>query len=282
MKYRKHIIMIMLLIISSLFCSCADDSGENESVNVNKNVNDMKNSLQKETESIQKTDEPEVLKVKNVVGKVSDNAKWVLESQGFSVQVSEEYSDDVEEGYVISQTPTADNDLSLSKGDVIKIVVSKGKEQKVINYLDTKVYAGYESPCSYNTMSAYSGKDLYDNDCTRAIKFECDASCRRYDENAETEQTMKVTYLVEEGIKSFSATLSPVRFRCDLKKIHVNLYKDDELIYSMDISEDTAPLELLYDIEGADTFTIELKYLLSSCTLFDNTGSIVFSEAKFE
>ena len=282
MKYRKQIIISMLLIISISLYACGEDDSENNSISNLMTSIQEEPTTQKKTEPVQTTEEPEVLKVQDVVGKSLDNAKLVLESQGFKVEVSEEFSDDVKEGCVISQIPSADNDLSLSKGDVIKLTVSKGKEKKVAKYLDSIIYADYVSPCPYNTMSAYSGKDLYGNECARAIKFECDGSYLRYDENAEPEQAMKVTYLVEGDTKFFSAILSPVEFRCDLHYIHVNLYKDDELIYSMDISENTSSLELSYDIEGADTFTIELKYLLSSCSRLDNIGSIVFSEARFE
>lgn len=281
MKYRKQIIISMLLIISISLYACGEDDSENNSISNLMTSIQEEPTTQKKTEPVQTTEEPEVLKVQDVVGKSLDNAKLVLESQGFKVEISEEFSDDVKEGCVISQIPSADNDLSLSKGDVIKLTVSKGKEKKVAKYLDSIIYADYVSPCPYNTMSAYSGKDLYGNECARAIKFECDVNAGKYDKDAELEQSVKVTYLVDKDIKSFLAILAPVEFGNNVEYLHVNLYKDDELIYSMDVSKDTKPMEMSYDIEDAGTFSIELKYLLSG-EPWAGKGCIVFSEARFE
>lgn len=281
MKYRKQIIISMLLIISISLYACGEDDSENNSISNLMTSIQEEPTTQKKTEPVQTTEEPEVLKVQDVVGKSLDNAKLVLESQGFKVEISEEFSDDVKEGCVISQIPSADNDLSLSKGDVIKLTVSKGKEKKVAKYLDSIIYADYVSPCPYNTMSAYSGKDLYGNECARAIKFECDGNSENYGKDAELEQSVKVTYLVDKDVKNFLATLTPIYFNSDVKYIHVNLYKDDELVYSMDVSKDTKPMEMSYDIEGAGTFTIELKYLLCN-GYYDDKGCIAFSEARFE
>ena len=86
--------------------------------------------------------------------------------------------------------------------------------------------------------------------------------------------------MIDEGVKKFSSILAPLEFKyTSFKYIHVNLYKDDTLIYSMDVSKDTKPLELEFDIDGADTFSIELKYLTE---YYGNDASIVFSDAKFE
>lgn len=84
---------------------------------------------------------------------------------------------------------------------------------------------------------------------------------------------------MDEGIEKFTSTLTPVFFANSLPYIHVNLYKDETLIYFMDISKDTKPLELSFDILGADTFSIELTYTVSG---YNYNSSIAFSDAKFE
>lgn len=225
------------------------------------------------------TSKVEKIKVKDVVGKSADNAEAILKGQGFEIYVESEFSNEVEEGYVISQSPSADNDLSLEKGDIVTITVSKGKEPIEAKYLDSIVYADYISGSPFNKMSAYEGIDRHGNACTRAIKFYCDATEDKQN-TEDLEQTVKVTYLIEEGIKTFSSIVTPLSFpSSSFQYIHVNLYKDDVLLYSMDISGDTNPLDLKFDIEGADTFTIELKYLTS---FYDVNASIVFSEAKFQ
>ncbi|NYJ01901.1 serine/threonine-protein kinase [Nocardioides thalensis] len=66
------------------------------------------------------------IKVKDFTGKDSDKAIDELESRGLDVEVvDEEYSDDVDEGDVISQDPA---DGRLYKGDKVELVVSLGPE----------------------------------------------------------------------------------------------------------------------------------------------------------
>ncbi len=67
---------------------------------------------------------PTPVSVEKVVGLQQDEAVAVLESQGFVVDVQEEFSDRDEKGTVISQTPERGTDLQ--PGKTVTIVVSKG------------------------------------------------------------------------------------------------------------------------------------------------------------
>jgi eukaryotic-like serine/threonine-protein kinase len=67
---------------------------------------------------------PTPVSVEKVVGLQQDEAVAVLESQGFVVDVQEEFSDKDEKGIVISQTPEKGTDLQ--PGRTVTIVVSKG------------------------------------------------------------------------------------------------------------------------------------------------------------
>ncbi len=69
----------------------------------------------------------EEVEVPDVVGMSEEEAKEKLLNAGFQVKVDEEYDEEVEEGLVISQSPT---DVA-EKGSAITIVVSKGEEVKV-------------------------------------------------------------------------------------------------------------------------------------------------------
>lgn len=71
----------------------------------------------------------EMIAVPNVVGKSREEAATLLKSAGFVVDEDEEYSEDVEEDVVISQTPNGATDAA--KGSTVTIVVSKGEEVKV-------------------------------------------------------------------------------------------------------------------------------------------------------
>jgi serine/threonine-protein kinase len=67
---------------------------------------------------------PTPVSVEKVVGLQQDEAVAVLQSQGFVVDVQEEFSDKDEKGTVISQTPEKGTDLQ--PGKTVTIVVSKG------------------------------------------------------------------------------------------------------------------------------------------------------------
>lgn len=78
---------------------------------------------------------PARINIPSVKGLTEKEAKTTLEDAGFEVTVKEEFSDTVENGKVISQSPGA-NSLG-NKGDTITITVSKGKELiKVPNVLN--------------------------------------------------------------------------------------------------------------------------------------------------
>lgn len=74
--------------------------------------------------------------VPDVVGKNVDNASSILKAAGFEVEIREEYDDEIEEGLVISQTPSGAT--KTAKGSTITIVVSKGEEVKVATVPDLK------------------------------------------------------------------------------------------------------------------------------------------------
>lgn len=79
---------------------------------------------------------PARINILNVKGLTEKEAKTKLEDEGFEVAVKEEFSDTVEKGKVISQSPGA-NSLG-NKGDTVTITVSKGKEQVKVPNLANK------------------------------------------------------------------------------------------------------------------------------------------------
>jgi len=69
---------------------------------------------------------PTYIEVPLVTGKREQEAKIVLEDKDLVVEVSNDYSSDVEAGKVISQDPGQGS--KLSSGEIVSIVVSKGSE----------------------------------------------------------------------------------------------------------------------------------------------------------
>lgn len=71
------------------------------------------------------------VKVVNVVGKTEEEAVSAIVNAGFgSPSVDYDYSDTVEQGYVIRQSPSGNSSAKAS--DTISIVVSRGKESKLV------------------------------------------------------------------------------------------------------------------------------------------------------
>ncbi len=83
------------------------------------------------TVKVVKESSPEIeyITVPNVVGATESAAKSTIEDKGLKYEISYEYSDSVESGSVISQSPT---EGSVTEGSTIKIVVSQGQESVTI------------------------------------------------------------------------------------------------------------------------------------------------------
>ena len=64
--------------------------------------------------------------IPSVTGKTEAEAKSELEAAGFEVSTKESYSDDVEKGYVMSQTPVGGE--KGKEGDTVIITISRGAE----------------------------------------------------------------------------------------------------------------------------------------------------------
>ncbi|WPZ19469.1 Stk1 family PASTA domain-containing Ser/Thr kinase [Geobacillus subterraneus] len=71
---------------------------------------------------------PEKVKLKDLTGYTEKSVRDYGEDQGLRIEVAYEYSDDVSEGLVISQTPAAGEQVA--KGETITVVISRGPEPK--------------------------------------------------------------------------------------------------------------------------------------------------------
>ena len=67
------------------------------------------------------------IEIENVVGFSYEQAKAILEQQGFIVNKSESYSNEVAKGFVIRQSPEAER--SVTKGSAVALVVSLGEDK---------------------------------------------------------------------------------------------------------------------------------------------------------
>ncbi|MBR3762526.1 MAG: Stk1 family PASTA domain-containing Ser/Thr kinase [Lachnospiraceae bacterium] len=67
------------------------------------------------------------IEIESVVGKSFEEAKLILEQQGFIVNKSESYNNEVAKGYVISQNPAGGR--KITKGTAVALVVSLGEDK---------------------------------------------------------------------------------------------------------------------------------------------------------
>ncbi len=85
------------------------------------------------------------IKVVDYTGKAAEEAEKALKEDGFKVEITESFSDDVDKGIVISQSP---RDGTKFKGDTINLVVSKGPDlvvvPKVVGMTKAKATAALE------------------------------------------------------------------------------------------------------------------------------------------
>ena len=92
---------------------------------------------------------PESSSVPNVVGRDQVEASSLLESAGFKVSVKQSYSDSVEQGKVISQSPSGST--TVSPGSTVTITVSQGKETKMVTVPNI---VGMNSTDAQNTLTS--------------------------------------------------------------------------------------------------------------------------------
>ncbi len=67
------------------------------------------------------------IEIENVVGYSYEQAKMILEQQGFIVNKSESYNNEIAKGYVISQNP--EGNRKVTKGTAVALVVSLGEDK---------------------------------------------------------------------------------------------------------------------------------------------------------
>ncbi|MCC8151165.1 MAG: Stk1 family PASTA domain-containing Ser/Thr kinase [Lachnospiraceae bacterium] len=112
----------------------------------------------------------ETTKVPDVTGKTESDVKTALGDAGLNVgTVTQEYSDTVDEGYVISQSVSSGKYVDM--GSSVDLVVSKGAEE-VTYYIKTSVKAPTNVTVAYADMELYKAEsDELINSWTNVTTF---------------------------------------------------------------------------------------------------------------
>lgn len=107
---------------------------------------------------------PELIKLKDLTGFNQKSAEEYLESTGLSIDLSSsEYHETIPEGTVIRQSPEPGTELK--KGDMVKVILSKGKEEIPPKTVKVPVFIPYE-PLVEGTPQVVR---IYIDDMTRSM-----------------------------------------------------------------------------------------------------------------
>ena len=130
-------ILLLVLLIFLLKMLLSESSGENEESSkwsesslAQEESSEADSQADSLAESSQDVDMPSYIKMPSVTGKSYEDAKAELNSQGIHFEVKEEYHEEVEVGYIISQEPEAGTELT--DGVSVVLSVSQGKKQNLV------------------------------------------------------------------------------------------------------------------------------------------------------
>ena len=130
----------------------------------------------------------------NVVGKSQSEAAKVIKSAGYSVgEVTKEYSDTVDAGYVISQTPTSGTELEV--GSSIAITVSRGKELVSVPSITGKTVTELQELLEAAGLHARAGEATYSSTVATNLVISQDPVA-----GAKVEKGAVVTYVLSLGV----------------------------------------------------------------------------------
>lgn len=158
------------------------------------------------------SDGPEMVNLSNLSGMTMSEAETYAEKYDFSLEKKEEYSDSVEEGVIISQSPKANEDVKL--GSSITVTVSKGPES--------------QPPKSHKVSFTVPFKPKEDDDGELATEQEIqiyvgdmneDISDVFHEDVITEDQEFDLTLVIEEG-----------------KKAEYKVVRDDEVIIERKVS----------------------------------------------
>lgn len=281
-KIYALLLLFVIFSITVVFSSCSNNSDSFNDTLAYQTESDSQLGIKETVGNItESTTVPDLIDVK---GMTKETAISILESKGYIVEIKEENSDTVENGIVISQQPTPENNLKLKKGDTVTLIVSKGKAEDEKIYLDTMTYSEFTNPDSpKNNFSAYSGEDRHENQCVRAVKYyitgnSLDVSEEVY-ERGKTSYT--VSYMLDGKYNCLSTELTGAPNSDNYMEVGINIYGDDKILYGITVTEETTPLPLNIDVNSVNKLTIEITSTTGSVTN-GSQGAVILNNAYFE
>ncbi|MBE5891220.1 MAG: Stk1 family PASTA domain-containing Ser/Thr kinase [Lachnospiraceae bacterium] len=213
--------------------------------------------------------EVEYITVPNVVGQSESSAKSTIEDKGLKYEVSYEYSDSVDAGDVISQSPT---EGSVTEGSTIKIVVSQGKESVTIpSNLAGKSFKNVKSTLEnlgLNVEAAYEHSDDVEKDYVISVSPKSGKT---------VEKGSTVTVTVSLGAEVHT-------YLCDTS-FTINAENAASVTYTLTTATDGTVVTQTKNVTNGETVTVQKANLSDASgtleyTIYDAEGTPISSGSE--
>jgi serine/threonine-protein kinase len=139
---------------------------------------------------------PPKVEVPDVTGQSLESASATLESAGFQVRTSEQASDDVEEGFVISQDPAGGE--KAPEGSAVSVVVSTGPEQVTVPDVHCQSVESARAELFDAGLQPTEGGSEVTNECDDGLVFRTDPGAGATVEQGSTVQYFRAQAPEEE------------------------------------------------------------------------------------
>ncbi len=137
------------------------------------------------------------IKVPSVIGDTEEEATTALEDAGFDVETRSDYSDSVEKGKVISQTPDANT--SGKEGDTVIITISQGSESITVPPVAGKSQSAAESTLKNAGLAAGSISEQASDTVKKGCVITSDPA-----EGTSVKKGTKVSLVISTGPATYS------------------------------------------------------------------------------
>ena len=213
----------------------------------------------------------EKVSVPDVSDKKAEDAKVLLEAAGFTVKEEEEYSEDIEEGMVISQDPEGNTEAA--KGSTVTIVVSKGEEVKVskVPNLKKKTVSEAEAALSEVNLKLGNVKQEYHDSIP-----EGQVISQSIAEGTEVKENTAVDITISKGKEQKTVTYSATFAGAITNSIYS--FEEGEAVYvSVTLKVGDASYDIIKDYYQANSFPIDLSGVSAIDGLTSKNATLVYS-----
>ena len=213
----------------------------------------------------------EEVNVPDVVGKTLEEAKAALSAAGFEVDEDDEYDEEVEKDYIISQTPGGNT--KAAKGSTVKIVVSRGKEVKVakVPNLKKKTVTSAEAALSEVNLKLGNVSQEYSDSIEEGKVIR-----QSIEEGTEVKEGTAIDITISKG-KEPKTTTYTATFSGSISNKSYSFEEGESVFVELILKVGDANYTVVSDYYSEASFPIQLTNCSSISGLTSNNASLVYS-----